>query len=468
MAEALHTRSLSSVLADICRGALRSRMLTDALLERIAEREPHSRAFVQVLSKSARAEADAADAALQAGKPPGLLHGVPIAIKDLLQTRGVPTSCGTTVLADWRPAADATVVARLRAAGAVIIGKVKLTEGAYSHHHPDVLAPINPRRADLWTGVSSSGSGVAVADQLCFGAIGSDTGGSIRFPSACCGVVGLKPTYGRVSRFGAFPLAESLDHVGPMARCVEDVARIYMAIAGFDALDATSLNVPVPAPPLLGPRDEVGATAAYAKGLRVGFDAGFASEGVASEVVAVVDDAVQRLRAAGAEIVPVQVPPWRALVQGWVMTTAVEVALAHQPTFPAERRRYGPHLSSLLDLGTRVTGQDYAVLERARERFRADLQAMFKRHELAVLLCPAMPVPTPLTSALDARPGTADGVAPMITFTAPFNYSGHPSLTLPAGQDADGRPIAIQLIAALQEEATLFGAGMCWEHARQG
>ncbi len=467
MTDALHARSLASVVADISRGVLSSRTLTEAMLARIAERDGNSRAFVRVLSTSALAEADAADAAVRAGQPPGLLHGVPIAIKDLLQTRGVPTSCGTTVLADWCPDADATVVARLRAAGAVIIGKVKLTEGAYSHHHPDVLPPVNPQGAQLWTGVSSSGSGVAVADQLCFGAIGSDTGGSIRFPSACCAVVGLKPTYGRVSRFGAFPLAESLDHVGPMARSVADVARIYMAIAGFDALDATSLNVPVPAPPGLAALDDAAARAVDTQGLRIGFDAAYASEGVASDVAAAVQSAAERLRALGAEIVPVRVPTWRALVQGWVMTTAVEVALAHQQTFPAQRRRYGPELASLLDLAARVTGQDYALLERARERFRADLQALFRGHALDVLLCPAMPMATPDLAALDARPGSSNGLTPMVTFTAPFNYSGHPSLTLPAGKSPDGRPIAIQLIAALQEEATLIRAGMRWERARQ-
>ncbi len=460
MTDALHARSLGSVVDDISRGALSSRVLTETMLARIAERDGNSRAFVRVLSSSALAEADAA---VRAGQPTGLLHGVPIAIKDLLQTRGVPTSCGTTVLADWCPDTDATVVARLRAAGAVIIGKVKLTEGAYSHHHPDVLPPLNPHGAQVWTGVSSSGSGVAVADQLCFAAIGSDTGGSIRFPSACCGVVGLKPTYGRVSRFGAFPLAESLDHVGPMARSVADVARVYMAIAGFDARDATSLNVPVPVPPGLARS----AAAADAKGLRVGFDAAYAGEGVASDVAAAVQSAVERLQALGAEIVPVRLPPWQALVQGWVKTTAVEVALAHQQTFPAQRRLYGPALASLLDLAARVTGQEYAVLERARERFRADLQTLFSSHALAVLLCPAMPMATPDLATLDVQPGSSNGLAPMVNFTAPFNYSGHPSLTLPAGKTPDGRPIAIQLIAALQEEATLIGAGMTWERARQ-
>lgn len=460
MTDALHARSLVSVVADISRGVLSSRNLTEAMLARIAARDGHSRAFVRVLAVSALAEADAADAAVRAGQPAGLLHGVPIAIKDLLQTRGVPTSCGTTVLADWCPDADATVVARLRAAGAVIIGKVKLTEGAYSHHHPDVLPPINPLGAQLWTGVSSSGSGVAVADQLCFGALGSDTGGSIRFPAACCGVVGLKPTYGRVSRFGAFPLAESLDHIGPMARSVADVARIYMAIAGFDALDATSLAVPVPA---LAADDETAGQA-----LRVGFDAAYASDGVADDVAATVRWASERLRAHGADIVPVHVPPWQTLVNGWVKTTAVEVASAHRETFPAQRRRYGPALASLLDLAARVSGQDYAVLERARERFRADLQTLFRTHALDVLLCPAMPMATPDHATLDARPGSANGLAPMVNFTAPFNYAGQPSLTLPAGKTPDGRPIAIQLIAGLQEEATLIRAGMRWERAREG
>ena len=190
------------------------------------------------------------------------------------------------------------MVARLKAAGAVILGKVKLTEGAFSNHHPDVEPPVNPWVAERWTGVSSSGSGVSVAAGLAYGALGSDTGGSIRFPSACCGLVGIKPTYGRVSRHGAFPLAESLDHIGPMTRTVEDAARMLGVMAGQDPKDPTSLPAAVP--------NYVAETGGGIAGFAVGVDRDYIGEGVAPETVDVVEDALRLLESAGARVVDVR------------------------------------------------------------------------------------------------------------------------------------------------------------------
>ena len=246
-AEGSHALSLSDVTRRVKSGELTARGVTEAMLERIDRLEPRLGAYVTVLGERALAQADALDERRERGDALGLLHGAPIALKDLLYTKGIPTSCGTTILADWRPDEDATIVARLEAAGAVVLGKVKLTEGAYGEHHPAVEPPKSPWNEERWTGVSSSGSGVAVAAGLAHGAIGTDTGGSIRFPSAACGLVGIKPTYGRVSRHGAFPLSETLDHVGPMTRSVEDAARMLQVMAGHDPKDPTSLDAPVPA-----------------------------------------------------------------------------------------------------------------------------------------------------------------------------------------------------------------------------
>ena len=222
----IHRLSLSDVTRRVKSGALTAVRVVETMLERVERLDPELGAYVLVLGDRALERAHGLDAAMSRGEAPGSLQGAPIALKDLLCTRGIATTCGTKVLANWQPDEDATVVQRLEAAGAVVLGKGKLTEGAFSEHHPSVRPPINPWRPDRWTGVSSSGSGVAVAAGLAHGAIGTDTGGSIRFPSAACGLVGIKPTYGRVSRHGVFPLAESLDHVGAMTRTVEDAARM--------------------------------------------------------------------------------------------------------------------------------------------------------------------------------------------------------------------------------------------------
>ena len=236
----LHFLQLHEISHLIRTRTLSSREVTEAMLARIDDLEPGLRAFATVMAESALVEADRADALAARGDWLGDLHGVPLAVKDLANTHDAPTGAGTTIHADFRPETDATVVARLRRAGAVILGKLRLTEGAFTGHHPDLPTPVNPWDTATWSGVSSSGSGVATAAGLCFGSLGSDTGGSIRLPSAANGVTGLKPTWGRVSRHGIFGLAPSLDHIGPMTRSARDAAIILEAIAGHDRLDPTS------------------------------------------------------------------------------------------------------------------------------------------------------------------------------------------------------------------------------------
>ena len=442
-------------LADLCRriksGELSATHVAAATLARIEALEPRLKAYVRVLGEEAMQTAAALDQRRANGEPLGALHGVPIALKDLLWTQGIATSCGTRVLADWRPPEDAFVVTKLKEAGAVIVGKVKLTEGAYSQHHPDVAPPVNPWSADRWTGVSSSGSGVAVAAGMAYGALGSDTGGSIRFPSACCGLVGIKPTYGRVSRHGAFPLSESLDHIGPMARTVEDAARLLQALAGRDARDATSLHAPVP--------NYAAALTERLDGLSVGVDWRYVNDGVAPAVVQVVRDALDMLQARGASIVEAQMPRCDDLVAGWAITCGADCALAHAATWPARASDYGPQLNGLLELGSKASATDYARLERARIRFRGALDNALEN--VSAFIAPCMPMPPPPAN----RPNQPqpDGEAPFIQFTAPFDYSGHPTITLPLGLDADGVPRACQLIGPRLGEARLIAMGSALE-----
>ena len=450
----LHWLSLSEVCRRIKSGELTSKAVTEHALNRIRATDDRYRAFVTVTGDAAMASAERLDAARANGEPLGPLHGVPIALKDLLWTRGVKTTCGTKVLANWVPDEDATVVTRLKEAGAVIVGKVKLTEGAFSDHHPEVDPPRNVWDQAVWPGVSSSGSGVAVAAGLAYGAIGTDTGGSIRFPSASNGIVGIKPTYGRVSRYGAFPLAESLDHIGPMARSVEDAARMLGVLAGHDSRDATSIDQAVP--------NYGAAIGESVRGMRIGIDRSYAEKGVASDVVAGLREALATLSDLGAEIVEVELPAYGPLVQGWGITCGVETALAHSQYFPARRADYGPALAQLLDGGLAASGTAYAALERKRERFRADLESLLRRVD--VMIAPAMVFAPPRMSQMASL--LAAGVADFVTFTAPFNYSGHPTITLPATFNRDGLPIAFQLIGRLLGEPTLIRAGHAYEHAR--
>jgi len=234
VAEALRSREISPL------------ELTRAMLSRIEALEPRLHAYALVTADRALAQAARAETEIGRGEYRGPLHGVPIAVKDIFNTAGVTTAAGMPLHDNHVPATDATVVRRLAEAGAVLLGKLQLTKGAFVTHHPSVIAPSNPWHADYYAGASSSGAGVATAAGLCFGSLGSDTGGSIRFPSAANGLTGLKPTWGRVSRHGVFALAESLDHVGPMARCAADAGALLQAIAGLDPLDATTLAAAVP------------------------------------------------------------------------------------------------------------------------------------------------------------------------------------------------------------------------------
>jgi amidase len=407
----LHYLSLTELSSRLRSRELSPVEVTESLLERIERLDGELRSFVTVLAESAREQAAEAEAEIGRGQIRGPLHGVPVGVKDLCATKGVRTTCGTAVLADWVPNYDATVVERLVAAGAVILGKLKLTEGAFAAHHPDVIPPVNPWSAEHWTGVSSSGSGVATAAGLCYGSLGTDTGGSIRFPSACNGLVGIKPTYGRVSRYGAFPLSDSLDHVGPITRSVGDAAAMLGVIAGFDPQDPTSRREPVP--------DYRAGLASGVRGVRIGIDEAYCTEGVDDELSAAVLAAAEVLRERGAEIRAIEMPPIREVAEGWTPFTAVEAALAHRATFPARAGEYGPTLRALLEKGLSVTGMEYSP----------------------------------------------EAVGEVLRFTAPFDFSGSPTITLPCGFSAEGLPLGLQLVSRHLEEELLCRVGVGYEQA---
>ena len=454
----MHYQSLVDVCRDMKSGAQTVESVVEHQLARIADLEPRLSACAMVMADSALERARALDEARLSGAPLGLLHGVPIGIKDLLYTKGLETASGTKVMKDFVPEYDATVVRKLQDAGAVLIAKTQLTEGAFGSHHPEIRTPRNPYSEDHWAGVSSSGSGVSVAAGMVFGALGTDTGGSIRFPSASCGLVGIKPTYGRVSRYGAFELAGTLDHIGPMTRNVTDAARILSVIAGHDANDSTSLADEVP-------NYEAEALAAGAlQGLRIGVDWDYVSTGVEADVVATVKAAAAIYAELGAEIVELKMPSLTyTLAADWSITCAVECARAHAQYYPAQKHLYGPPLAQLIEMGLSIPSSRYDDLQRDRDVFRNELNQILT--SVDALLTPCMPTLPQTNAAMETTVEDENVRADFLLFTAPFDYSGHPTLTLPAGISSTGLPQSFQLIGRYLEETQLIQLGLGYETA---
>jgi amidase len=432
--------------------------VTRQLLDRIAALDGDLHGYVTVMEEEAMASARNAEAEIQAGRYRGPLHGVPIGVKDLCYTRGVRTMGGTTVFADFVPEFDATVVARLRAAGAVVLGKLTLCEGAMGPYHPGLEVPVNPWNAARWSGVSSSGSGVATASGLCFASIGTDTGGSIRYPSAANGCVGLKPTYGRVSRYGVLALAESMDHVGPMARTVEDAAILFEAMAGFDPNDPTSLTEPVqPVRVELGHGIE---------GLRIGHDRRYSTERVETDLVKALDAVQSELTHLGAEVVEVAMPDVSSVADAWWTLSTVEAAAFHADTYPSRADDYGPGFRDVLEYGRRVSGIAYANAAKIRAEFTGRLKRMLA--DVDCMLCPSMSNAARLKMTDPyGREEDADWARLVLNdvHTKPFNFSGSPTLSVPCGFSADGLPFSAQFVGRSLSEATLCRAGHAFEQA---
>jgi amidase len=448
--EALDELGLAEASRRMRAGAVSPVALTEALLARIAALEPTLHAFARATPERALEDARRAEDEIARGEWRGPLHGVPIALKDLVDTAGIATEAGMKALRGRVPDEDATVAERLREAGAVLLGKLAMTEGAFAEHHPEIEAPRNPWGREYWTGVSSSGSGVAVAAGLCLGALGSDTGGSIRFPSAACSVTGLKPTWGRISRHGVWPLAPSLDHVGPMARTAEDVALLLDAIAGPDPRDPTALRAPT--------EDYAGALDRGIEGVTIGVDRDWCLAGVDSGIAAAFDAALDSLASAGAQLRDVRMPDTSALAAGWVAACAVEAALAHEGIFRERGGDYGPALGALVHIGSTLPAVEYARIGAARREIGARLAALFG--EVALLATPALPLPVPTLA--EAAAGT-EAPAQMLRFTALWNFAGNPTLSLPCGFDRAGLPIGFQLVGPALAEAGLLAAGAAFQ-----
>lgn len=455
MADALHYLELTELAARIEAREISSLEATRAQLDRIEALDRGLGSYVHVMADTAVAEAKAADADIARGRYRGPLHGIPIGLKDLFWTKDVPTAAGTIVHRDFRPCEDATIVRRLKDAGAVVLGKQQLSEGAYSDHHPSVTPPKNPWNADYWPGISSSGSAVATAAGLCFGSLGSDTGGSIRWPCAANGLSGLKPSWGRVSRHGTFELAATLDHVGPIGRSATDVGALLGVVAGHDPNDPTSRLDPVP--------DYLAAAARDVRGLRIGVDPDWNGEDVDVATRRVLADAVDAFRALGAVIVDVEFPDVTQAIADWAPNCAVEAAVAHEATYPGRKDEYGPILASVLETGRALPALDYQRILLRRLALRGRVAVLFESIDL--LLTPVHPFP-PVTLAMIRTLGEQpDLIAKLQRYTCVFNMTGHPTITVPGGASPHGLPIAFQLVAAHLGEPTLVRAGAAFQRA---
>ena len=452
----LHYLTVTELAALIKSRQLSPVEVTETMLRRIDNLDGKYRSYATVMTDHAEAAAKAAEAEIATGQYRGPLHGVPFAVKDLCFTEGVRTMGGSKVYIDHIPSFDATVVAKLNAAGAVPLGKLNLTEGAMGGYNPALELPLNPWNIAHWAGSSSSGSGVATAAGLCFGSLGSDTGGSIRFPAAACGTVGLKPTWGRVSRYGVLALAESLDHVGPLTRRSADAAIALQAIAGKDSNDPTSLPAPVP--------DMLHGIDGGVKGVRIGLDEKYATDGVDPELAAAVVEGVAVMKELGAEIVPVQMPDVDSYLSAWPILCSAEAVAAHRENYPSRRDDYGPWFRGWLDMGAGVSGADYAEANNRRAELNGLIREVFS--DIDALACPSTMGPArPITREEMYGPLSGDRGTSFQRYTVPYDYNGAPTISLPCGLSGDGLPLSLQFVGKALSEPLLCRIGHAYEQA---
>lgn len=465
--DAVHYLSLAAVARLIETKKISPVELTQLMLDRIRALDGRLHSYATVMADSAFAAARAAEREIQSGNYRGPLHGIPIAVKDLCYTKGVRTMGGLKVRSDFVPDFDATAVAKLHAAGAVLLGKLSLTEGAMVGYHRDFAIPVNPWGEDYWAGVSSSGSGVATAAGLCFASLGTDTGGSIRFPATANGLVGLKPSYGRVSRHGVLPLAESLDHVGPLTRSVRDAAIVFEAIAGHDPNDSTSLQAPVP--------NMLAELGRGVEGLRIGFDRAYALDGVDPGLAAAIEVAEAELQRLGARIVDVQLPDVSEVQAAWFTVCAAEAAVAHRESFPSRADEYGAYFREFLEFGSSVSEADLAKARQVGRAIGEGFLAVLSTVDAVLSPSGGMPFKIPPGLQYGSMTEWNQAYAQILktlgiekaftSFTFPHSFAGAPTLTLPCGVTSDGLPYSMQLAGSPLSEAMLCRIGHAYEEA---
>jgi len=421
--------------------------ITNSCLQRIDQLQPSLNAFIHVMADAAKRDAEAADRELASGRDRGPLHGVPIAVKDIIDVRGVPTTAASRVREGHIAAADAPVITRLRDAGAVIIGKTNLDEFAFGTTSENsafgaVRHPLDPARSP---GGSSGGSAVAVATGMALAALGTDTGGSIRIPAAACGIVGLKPTLDEISTAGVVPLAKTFDHVGPFTRTVGDARLLHQAMSASTGADPRWSDADLPR---------------SAKDLCLGIPRGYLTDLLDDDVRARFDEAAAVLRSAGATLTDVSVPHASMTPAVYIHIHSSEGATFHARTLDSAPDRYTPVVRRRLELGRYVLAQDYARAMDGREVLRREVDAALENCD--ALLLPTLPIPAPPIGAETMTIGGREEPvrALMLRLTQLFNVTGHPALSLPCGETSGGWPVGVELVGHRDRTESLLSVAV--------
>jgi aspartyl-tRNA(Asn)/glutamyl-tRNA(Gln) amidotransferase subunit A len=453
--------TIGQVAPLLSKRTLSPRELLESLLCHIQEHDSSINAFITIDVDGARRAAARAESEILHGRYRGPLHGIPVAIKDNIWTAGLRTTAGSKILADFVPVEDATVVRRLRRAGAVIVGKTNMSEFAYgaTNNNQHYGATHNPWNLERTTGGSSGGSAAAVAAGFAFAALGTDTGGSIRIPSALCGVVGLKPTFGRVSCYGTMPLVPAYDHVGPIARSTTDVALVLEAIAGRDPRDSTTASIPVPE---------------FARQLRsrnhhvqLGRPREYYFDHLSSDVASSLEHVMRTFEQAGARIREVRMPDHQQAADDCTAFASAEATMVHRRVgyFPEREREYGDDVLHRLKVGANVRAVDYAAASEARRVLQAEFDGALA--DVDVILAPTVPMgATVIGQKTVIIGGQEEAVrSALIRLNRPANITGLPSLTLPCGFTSEGLPVGLQLIGRAFGEAQLLQIARLYEQS---
>jgi aspartyl-tRNA(Asn)/glutamyl-tRNA(Gln) amidotransferase subunit A len=445
--------TIAEAAAELKRGEISPVELVEFHLEQIEALDGSINAFITVTAEAALDDARQAGTEISRGEWRGLLHGIPIALKDLYDTRAVRTTAGSTFFSDRIPEADAHAVQKLKQAGAVLLGKLNMHEIALgvTNENPHFGDCRNPWAPDRVSGGSSGGSAAALAAGMCMGSLGSDTGGSIRIPASLCGVVGLKPTYGRVSLRGVLPLSWNLDHAGPMARTVQDAAILLQTVAGYDPQDPASVNVPVD--------DYLKDIEAGIQGWRIALGVGEFFEQAIAEVIAAVEEAARVLADLGGIVRKTPLPGVLEAAQANGLMVTSDAAAFHRERLRDNPQGFGEDVLQRLQSGAAYTSTEYILARRTQSELRRQFDLFFEDCDL--LLMPATPVPAPIR----ASAGPAERAPQLTRFTAPFNLIGLPALVLPCGFSSAGLPIGLQMVGPPWSEAAIFRAGMAFEKA---
>ena len=433
--------------------------IIEAHFQRIDSLEPTLNSFITLLPEQALAVARRAEEQISAGKYRGPLHGIPFALKDLYYTRGVRTTSGTRVFDGYLPDFDCTIATRFQEAGAILLGKLNLHQLAFgpTGENPDYGNMHNPWDPQLIAGGSSGGSGSAAASGECTLTMGSDTGGSIRIPSALCGLAGLKPTYGRLSRHGITPLAWSMDHAGPMTRNVEDCALVMNALAGYDPNDPSSANVPVP--------DFTRALTGDVKGLRIGVPKEYFEVPIDHEVERAVRQAIDLLGELGATVTEVSWPMYHQAAAISSVVLMAEGSACHSQLVRTSGSQLWEHVRLRLEAGFFFSGADYLQAQRARTLFNRECRDLLR--EVDILAGPTLPITAHQIGATSVQVGRTKvgSVSSLTQYTRAFNLTGFPAITVPCGFSESGLPIGLQLAGRPFDEEAVLRAAHAYEQA---